>query len=265
MSQMSPELENTGDVSLLPHSIIECQKLTRHYQNVPVLKGIDLTLYAGEKITLMGPSGCGKSTLLRCLNSLDPISGGEATVLGIKLGPDYNTSHRDLVLLRSQTATVFQQYNLFPHLSVLENMILGPIQVKKQDKASSIQEALLLLEQVGLKEKTHALPEQLSGGQKQRVALARSLAMKPKILFLDEPTSALDPPMTKEVLQVLANTTHENVTVLMVTHEISFVAAFSDRLIMMFDGQIVDEGPPAQVIQTPKHPLSEAYFESLSF
>jgi ABC-type polar amino acid transport system ATPase subunit len=262
---MTSDVASTSDMSLMPQSIIECRQLARHYQNQPVLQGIDLTLYAGEKITLMGPSGCGKSTLLRCLNSLDPISEGEATVLGVVLGPAHKTSHKDLVSLRSQTATVFQQYNLFPHLSVLENMILGPIQVKKQERDISIEEALLLLDQVGLKEKVYAMPDHLSGGQKQRVALARSLAMKPKILFLDEPTSALDPPMTKEVLQVLADTTHENVTVLMVTHEISFVSTFSDRLIMLFDGKIVDEGPPAQVIQTPKHPLSEAYFESLRF
>lgn len=250
------------DLAEFPY-VIELNQLCKTFGTLSVLSGIDLKVMEGEKIALMGPSGCGKSTLLRCLNGLDMADGGTANVLGVSVVKE--NSHRpiDLTRLRAQIGTVFQQYNLFPHMSVLENIILGPVQVNRMGKAEAIEMAHSLLAQVGLPEKADVFPEQLSGGQKQRVALARSLAMQPKILLLDEPTSALDPPMTREVLKVLADTTQDQMTVIMVTHEVHFAQDFSDRILMLYEGKIVDEGPPEQVIRFPQHPVSEAYFEHL--
>ncbi len=236
-------------------TIIQCKGLRKSFQGAPVLDGIDWSVRRGERVALLGPSGCGKTTLLRCLNALETVEVGELMVNGQNLrqpGLDVNA-------FRARVAMVFQQYNLFPHLSVLRNIMLGPLKVRKLPEALARERALQLLKQVGIAEKAQVYPDQLSGGQKQRVAIARALAMDPDILLLDEPTSALDPVMCREVLSVIAEV--QGVTLVMVTHELRFVSRMADRLIILERGRIAEDGPPEAILNNPQSLAAQRYLE----
>ena len=212
-----------------------------------------------RSIVICGPSGSGKSTLLRCINRLEAHQEGKLTVMGIELTDDL----RSIENIRRQVGMVFQQFNLFPHLSVLENLTLAPIWVEKISPALAQQRAMQELERVHIAEQAHKYPLQLSGGQQQRVAIARALCLNPKILLFDEPTSALDPEMVQEVLDVMTNLAHQGVTMLCVTHEMGFARAVADRVIFMDDGQIIEEAPPEIFFEEAKHPRAQAFKLSL--
>jgi ABC-type polar amino acid transport system ATPase subunit len=219
--------------------IIAMKGVHKHFRSQPVLRGVDLTVARGEKVLLIGPSGCGKSTLLRCINALEQVDEGEVTVNGTKL-------HRhatDLNRFRAKIGLVFQQFNLFPHLTVLENITLAPVKILKVPKAQAREHALRLLARVGMPDKAGAYPDELSGGQKQRVAIARSLAMEPELMLLDEPTSALDPLMTREVLSVIEDLARQGMTLVMVSHEIKLAERIADRVLYMENGLIMEESP----------------------
>jgi polar amino acid transport system ATP-binding protein len=237
--------------------IIEFSGVSKSYGALPVLRNIDLRIGKGEKVALMGYSGCGKTTLLRCINGLEQCNAGFLKVNGEEL----TRKGIDWTRFRSRIGMVFQQYNLFPHLTVLENIILGPVKVKKMDREQAIAKAHQLLAQVGIAEKAHIYPEHLSGGQKQRVAIARSLAMEPDILLLDEPTSALDPPMSREVLAVIEQVADQGMTLVLVTHELRFVAHMSDRLVFMDGGQVAEQGPPDVILKHPQVESTRRYLE----
>ncbi|EDN9716382.1 ATP-binding cassette domain-containing protein, partial [Listeria monocytogenes] len=212
-----------------------------------VLKGIDIEVKEGEVVCVIGPSGSGKSTFLRCMNNLEEITAGDVVV------DDFNITDKkvDINKVRENIGMVFQHFNLFPHLSVLENITLAPVELKKMDKEAAKSNALHLLEQVGLREKAEEFPNQLSGGQKQRVAIARALAMDPDIMLFDEPTSALDPEMVGEVLGVMKELAKDGMTMMIVTHEMGFAREVGDRVIFMDGGYIVEEGKPAEIFDNP--------------
>lgn len=237
--------------------MIEFADVCKSYGGLRVLQHINLQIAPGEKVALMGYSGCGKTTLLRCINGLERFDGGSLIVNG----DDLSRNTIDWNRFRSKIGMVFQQYNLFPHLTVLENIILGPIKVNKVHRDEAIAKAHQLLAQVGIGEKVHMYPEHLSGGQKQRVAIARSLAMEPDILLLDEPTSALDPPMSREVLAVIEQVADQGMTLVMVTHELRFVANMSDRLVFLHDGNVAEQGPPDVILNNPQAESTRRYLE----
>jgi ABC-type polar amino acid transport system ATPase subunit len=237
--------------------IIEFSQVSKSFGALPVLQKIDLQVHKGEKVALMGYSGCGKTTLLRCINGLEPFDSGRLLVNG----EDLSCNDLNWNRFRSRIGMVFQQYNLFPHLTVLDNIILGPMKVHQVPKAEAIEKAHQLLAQVGIAEKVGVYPEHLSGGQKQRVAIARSLAMEPDILLLDEPTSALDPPMSREVLSVIEQIAAQGMTLVMVTHELRFVAHMSDRLVFLEGGRVVEHGPPEEVLKNPREESTRRYLE----
>ncbi len=231
--------------------------VSKAYDGAWILKQIDLTVYKGEKIALMGYSGCGKTTMLRCINGLEQCSTGQLVVNGANLSnPDLDWNR-----FRAGIGMVFQQFNLFPHLTVLENIVLGPVKVKKMARAAAVEKAHQLLMQVGIGDKADFYPEKLSGGQKQRVAIARSLAMEPEILLLDEPTSALDPPMSREVLAVIEQVAAQGMTLVMVTHELRFVSHLADRLVFVDGGRVVEEGCPAAILSNPQQESTRRYLE----
>jgi ABC-type polar amino acid transport system ATPase subunit len=240
--------------------IVSFQQVHKSFGPLQVLQGIDLAVYPGEKIVLMGHSGCGKSTVLRCVNGLEWIDRGELYVNGVALHQHKSIKTHALNQFRSHIGMVFQQFNLFPHMTVLENIILGPIKVKGVPKLQAIDTAHDLLKRVGIGDKWQVYPDQLSGGQKQRVAIARCLAMRPQMILLDEPTSALDPPMTMEVLQVIRDVAEEGLTLMIVTHECRFAREVADRIIFMHNGRIEEEGRPEQVMDNPISPLAQSYF-----
>jgi len=227
--------------------IIVVKNLHKSFGNLKVLNGIDLIVNRGEVVSLIGASGSGKSTLLRCLNRLETITGGAVTIDGIPL----NESLKNVSQIRREVGMVFQQFNLFPHMTVLENVMEAPIQVNKvtKDKAKKI--AVNLLEKVGLSDKRDVYPRKLSGGQQQRVAIARALAMNPKIMLFDEPTSALDPELVGEVLQVMKQLAKEGMTMVVVTHEMQFAREVADRVIFMHNGLIEEQGNPQEVLVNP--------------
>ncbi len=229
-------------------AIIQIENVHKNFGNVEVLKGINLFVYPGEVISLIGSSGSGKSTLLRCLNHLETTSKGKITIDGIVL--DESSAHINQI--RREVGMVFQQFNLFPHMTVLENIIEAPVQVLKRKKQDVIEHALFLLEKVGLTDKKDVYPRKLSGGQQQRVAIARALAMNPKIMLFDEPTSALDPELVHEVLGVMKELAKEGMTMVVVTHEMSFAREVADRVIFMHNGIIEEEGDPEEVFANPK-------------
>lgn len=237
--------------------IIRFQGVSKSFGALKVLDGIDLSIAPGEKIALMGYSGCGKTTLLRCINGLEQFNQGQLQVNG----HDLSNPKLDLSRFRAKIGMVFQQFNLFPHLTVLENITLGPMKVNQVPKEQALARAHQLLAQVGIGDKAHVYPERLSGGQKQRVAIARSLAMEPDILLLDEPTSALDPPMSREVLSVVAQVAAAGMTLVMVTHELRFVSQMADRLVFVHQGQVAEQGPPAQLLQHPQQESTRRYLE----
>ena len=231
-------------------SKIETRGLRKSYGSNEVLKGLDVSIAEGEVVCVIGPSGSGKSTFLRCLNKLEDITAGEVEVNGFSL----TDPKVDLNKVRQNIGMVFQHFNLFPHMSVLQNVMLAPLELKKGSKAEVRANALRLLDQVGLADKADARPAQLSGGQKQRVAIARALAMAPDIMLFDEATSALDPEMVGEVLQVIRDLAKAGMTMVVVTHEMGFAREVADRVIFMADGNIVEEGAPETLFSRPEQP-----------
>jgi glutamine transport system ATP-binding protein len=230
--------------------MLKIKNLYKSYGKLSVLKGINLEVEAGKVIVIIGPSGSGKSTLLRCINGLEPIDNGTIEVDGIRV--DGKSRKQNLFKIRQIVGMVFQQFNLFPHLSVLENIAISPKIVKKENVKDAEDFALELLKRVGLEEKSECFPEQLSGGQKQRVAIARAMAMKPKILMFDEPTSALDPEMIAEVLEVMRGLANERITMVCITHEMGFAREIADKMIFIDDGIIIEENSPEEFFKNPK-------------
>lgn len=241
------------------HPIIEIEKVHKSFHQLEVLKGINLQVYPGEVVALIGSSGSGKSTLLRCLNGLETLSSGRITIDGMEL----NYSSRSIQQIRREVGMVFQQFNLFPHLTVLQNIMEAPIQALKKSKADAVEQALVLLERVGLKDKKDVYPRKLSGGQQQRVAIARAMAMNPKIMLFDEPTSALDPELVSEVLNVMKGLAEEGMTMLIVTHEMKFAREVADRVIYMCDGVIEEQGPPLQLFSNPNSDRLKSFLKSV--
>jgi polar amino acid transport system ATP-binding protein len=240
--------------------IVDIQSLRKSYGANEVLKGIDLQVKPGEVIAIIGKSGSGKSTLLRCINGLETFQSGALTVDGQPLLHEDAAAMR---ALRQRVGMIFQQFNLFPHLSVGRNVMLAPGLVKKTAKDAGEQQARQLLQRVGLGEKFDAYPEQLSGGQQQRVAIARSLCMKPRIMLFDEPTSALDPEMIKEVLDTMIQLAQEGMTMLCVTHEMGFAQAVANRVIFMDQGQIVEQNEPKEFFNNPKSDRTKLFLSQI--
>lgn len=244
------------------------ENIVKRFGDTPVLDGISINIKQGETVSLIGPSGSGKSTFLRCVNRLETIDGGMISLDGDIMCETVHGAVRyaheaTLKKITLRMGMVFQSFNLFPHMSVLQNLIDAPIHVRKMPKEQAIEKALALLKKVGLSEKEKAYPHQLSGGQAQRVAIARSLCMDPEILCFDEPTSALDPELTKEVLSVMRNLAMERMTMLVVTHEMAFARDVSDRVIFMEDGHIVEEGPPSALFAS-ENPRTKQFLGNTS-
>ncbi|MBP3087269.1 amino acid ABC transporter ATP-binding protein [Mycolicibacterium fortuitum] len=256
MTQLVPEAaaaEPEGTVK------IRIEGLKKSFGDLVVLDGIDTTISKGEVVCVIGPSGSGKSTFLRCLNKLEDITAGKVTVDGFDL-----TDRRvDLDKVRQHVGMVFQHFNLFPHMTVIDNVTLAPLLTKKMDKAAAEKRAMELLGQVGLAEKANVKPATLSGGQKQRVAIARALAMNPSIMLFDEATSALDPEMVGDVLQVLRDLAEGGMTMVVVTHEMGFAREVASRVIFMADGNIVEDDTPAAVFDSPKHPRLQEFLSKV--
>ncbi|MEX3922091.1 glutamine ABC transporter ATP-binding protein GlnQ [Paraburkholderia sp. BR10872] len=228
-------------------SMVEFQSVSKSFGHVPVLKNIDLRIENKEVVVIVGPSGSGKSTLLRCINALEKISGGELLVDGLSVKG--NTS--DIRTIRLEAGMVFQQFNLFPQMTALENVMFGPVQVRGARHAEARDQAMALLDKVGLESRANHYPSELSGGQQQRVAIARALAIKPKLMLFDEPTSALDPELRHEVLKVMQDLATEGMTMIVVTHEIGFARRVGTRLLFMENGGIAEDGDPAELIDNP--------------
>jgi glutamine transport system ATP-binding protein len=236
-------------------SIIQVKNLKKSFGNLEVLKDINTEIKESEVVCVIGPSGSGKSTFLRCLNRLEEITGGHVIVNG----HDITDPKIDINKVRQEVGMVFQQFNLFPHKTVLENITLAPMKVRSSDKATAEKRALELLGKVGLKEKAQSYPEQLSGGQKQRVAIARALAMNPKIMLFDEPTSALDPEMVGDVLDVMKQLAKEGMTMVVVTHEMGFAREVGDRVLFMDGGYIVEENIPEELFNNPQNERTQLF------
>lgn len=241
----------------------------KSYGNLEVLKGIDLTIEQGEVLCLIGPSGSGKSTFLRCVNHLEAIDGGRLWVGDTTVGYEqrgtklHELSDKQICRQRTQVGMVFQHFNLFPHMTVLENLMEAPLRVLRQPKREVRERALGLLDQVGLAEKATSYPRSLSGGQQQRVAIARALCMQPSLMLFDEPTSALDPELVGDVLAVMRNLAESGMTMIVVTHEIGFARDVADRVAFFDGGQIVEVGPAAQVITDPQHPRTKEFLAAV--
>ena len=238
---------------------IHVSHLKKNFDKLEVLKDISLDIYEGEVVVILGPSGSGKSTFLRCLNRLEDITAGEVVVDGNHM----DSKKIDINKVRENIGMVFQHFNLFNNLNVLQNLMLAPVELKKADKEGAKQQALHMLEKVGLSDKVDAYPSQLSGGQKQRVAIARALCMNPDVMLFDEPTSALDPEMVGEVLQVMKQLAAEGMTMVIVSHEIGFAREVADRAIFMDGGYIVEQGTPQEVIMNPKEQRAIDFFNKV--
>lgn len=238
--------------------MIKVQGLHKRFGKLHVLKGIDLTVEEGEKLVIIGPSGSGKSTLIRCINYLEEPTEGEVHVDGQLL-----TKKNKTEMVKNTSAMVFQQFNLYPHMTVLKNLTLAPIKLQKVAKEEAEKAALEYLDRVGLVDKADAYPQNLSGGQQQRVAIARALATKQKIILFDEPTSALDPEMVQEVLDVMISLSKENITMVCVTHEMGFARQVADRVIFMDDGQIVETGTPEHFFTSPQNDRTKLFLSKI--
>lgn len=238
---------------------IRVNNLKKSYGDLEVLKSIDLQVQEGEVVCLIGPSGSGKSTLLRCLNLLEEVTAGEVSVNEVNL-TDKGTN---INKVRENIGMVFQHFNLFPHLTILDNITLAPVELKKATKEQAKEKALELLKRVGLQDKASAKPEQLSGGQKQRVAIARALAMNPDIMLFDEPTSALDPEMVGEVLAVIKQLAQEGMTMVIVTHEMGFAREVADRILFMDGGYIVEQGTPQEIFGNPQNERTKDFLNKV--
>jgi len=241
--------------------VLEIKNLVKAFGDNTVLDDISFDVHKGEVIVLVGPSGCGKSTLLRCVNALEPIQGGEIVCEGEVTDPE----SKNVTALRQKIGMVFQSYDLFPHLTVLDNILLAPMKVQKRSKAEATEEAMSLLKRVGLEDKAKSFPRQLSGGQKQRVAIVRALCMHPEIMLFDEVTAALDPEMVHEVLEVILSLAESGMTMLIVTHEMQFAKAIADRIIFLDGGKIVEEASPEDFFTSPKTERAEKFLHTFSF
>jgi ABC-type polar amino acid transport system ATPase subunit len=239
--------------------MIRIRGLHKRFGHVHAVDGVDLDVAAGEVVVIVGPSGSGKSTVLRCINLLEVPTAGTILVDGV----DTQGRRTDIDEVRRELGMVFQSFNLFPHLTVLDNVTIAQRKVRKRSKADAEAMAMRQLERVGIPEKVGAYPRQLSGGQQQRVAIARALAMEPKVMLFDEPTSALDPEMIKEVLDVMLELASDGMTMVVVTHEMGFARAAGDRLVFMDDGRIVEQGPPDQVFSAPRHERTKRFFDQI--
>ncbi|MCA6609763.1 amino acid ABC transporter ATP-binding protein [Bacillus safensis] len=239
--------------------MIRVEKLNKYFGELHVLKDIDLTVYENDVVVLIGASGSGKSTLLRCMNFLEIKNDGDIIIDGSPVHPKRDQLNE----MRQKIGMVFQHFNLFPHKTVLENIIEAPVMVKKTKRAQAIAEASALLEKVGLADKANVYPSKLSGGQKQRVAIARSLAMKPDVMLFDEPTSALDPELVGEVLQTMKSLAKEGMTMVIVTHEMGFAKEVADRVVYMHEGRIVEEGVPSELFDSPREERTKLFLSSI--
>ena len=239
--------------------IIYCRGVHKWFDDFAALRGIDMDVQHGEVIVIFGPSGSGKSTFIRTLNRLEEHQRGQIIIDGIELSHDV----RNIEKIRMETGMVFQQFNLFPHLSVMQNITLAPIWVRKWSKDKAEEEAMQLLDRVGIPEQAEKFPAQLSGGQQQRVAIARALAMQPKIMLFDEPTSALDPEMIKEVLDVMVELAKSGMTMLVVTHEMGFARAVADRMYFFDGGQIVESGSPQDIFHNPQEDRTKLFLSQI--
>lgn len=249
--------------------MVDARAVRKSFGSNEVLKGITLQVEQGQVLCLLGPSGSGKSTFLRCINHLETINGGrlyvEGELMGFREGADaiYEMKPNAIAKQRSEIGMVFQRFNLFPHLTAIENVIEAPIGVKKLSKADATKKGLELLASVGLSDKADHYPAQLSGGQQQRVAIARALAMEPKLMLFDEPTSALDPELVGDVLDVMRNLAKSGMTMIVVTHEIGFAREVADRVVFMDSGVVVEDGTPSQVIDKPQNSRTKAFINSV--
>jgi general L-amino acid transport system ATP-binding protein len=251
------EIENPANGN--DNDIIVCEDVHKYFGKFEALKGINLRVKTGEVIVIIGPSGSGKSTLIRCLNRLEVHEKGRIVIDGIELTKNL----RNIQEIRREVGMVFQQFNLFPHMTVLENVTLAPMKVRKWSKARSVETAKKWLERVGIPEQAKKYPDQLSGGQQQRVAIARALSMEPKIILFDEPTSALDPEMIKEVLDVMRDLAYSGYTILAVTHEMGFAREVSNRVIFMDEGKIVEENDPKGFFSDPKEVRTKVFLSQI--
>ncbi|MEV6804873.1 amino acid ABC transporter ATP-binding protein [Streptomyces sp. NPDC017248] len=245
--------------------MVDIRSVHKSFGSLDVLRGIDLQVRAGEVTVVLGPSGSGKSTLLRTINHLEKVDRGEISVDGALMGYRrsgdklYELPEREVLRQRTRIGFVFQNFNLFPHLTVLENVVEAPVSALKRPRKTAVENARRLLERVGLGDKADAYPRQLSGGQQQRVAIARALALEPKLLLFDEPTSALDPELVGEVLDVIRDLAAQGTTMIVVTHEIAFAREVADTVVFMADGRIVEQGPPAAVLGAPREERTRAF------
>ena len=255
MEATNTQVENGSAVG----DIIVCRDVHKWFGNFHVLRGVTISVKRGEKVVILGPSGSGKSTFIRCINRLEEHQRGDIIVDGIAMTNDLS----NIDAIRSEVGMVFQSFNLFPHLSVMENITLAPIKVRKmpQDEAEGV--ANQLLERVGIPEQAYKFPSELSGGQQQRVAIARALAMRPRIMLFDEPTSALDPEVIKEVLDIMIDLAHSGMTMLVVTHEIGFAREVADRMVMFDEGVIVEEGTPTEFLEHTKNERAKAFLSQI--
>ncbi|MGD8684180.1 MAG: amino acid ABC transporter ATP-binding protein [Chloroflexota bacterium] len=239
--------------------MIKIENLHKRFGDLEVIRGIDLHVQPGEVVCIIGPSGSGKSTVLRCINRLEEITAGRIVVDG----SDITDPRTNINRVRAEAGMVFQQFNLFPHLTVISNITLGPIRVRKIRREEAEERAMQLLNRVGIPEQAQKYPAQLSGGQQQRVAIARALAMDPKIMLFDEPTSALDPEMISEVLDVMRELAESGMTMLVVTHEMGFAKAAADRMVFFDAGQIVETGTPEQIFENPQHDRTKLFLSQI--
>ncbi len=253
-----------------PNAMVSIRNLRKHYGDLDVLKGVDLDIEPGEVVCIIGPSGSGKTTLLRCVNFLETYQDGRIYVDGQLVGYREQNGHlkpapeKEVAKLRTETSMVFQQFNLFPHMTALRNVTFGPMKVRKIGKTEAEANARRLLARVGLAEKADSYPSQLSGGQQQRVAIARALAMEPKVILFDEVTSALDPELVGEVLAVMTDLAESHgVTMIVVTHEMGFARDVADRIVFMDGGVVVEQGPPAQVLEHPESERLQSFLRRL--
>lgn len=245
----------------MAETLLKIENLTKEYEGQKILDGINLEVKQGDVLVVVGPSGCGKSTLLRCINALEPIQGGTIKLQGM----DIRKGSKNITTLRQKIGMVFQSYELFPHLTVLDNITLAPVKVQKRDKAEAQKEAMELLARVGLADKAKSYPRQLSGGQKQRVAIVRALCMHPEILLFDEVTAALDPEMVREVLDVMLDLAKQGRTMIIVTHEMQFARAIANRVIFLDGGKIVEEAAPADFFDHPKTERAQRFLRTFTF
>ena len=242
-------------------ALLEISHLKKNFDKNAVLKDVSFSVEKGEVVVILGPSGCGKSTLLRCINGLESVQDGKIILDGEVI----SNRTKDMHLIRQKVGMVFQSYDLFPHMNVLENILLGPMKAQHRDKKEVVKEAEEWLERVGLPDKKLSYPRQLSGGQKQRVAIVRALCMNPEVMLFDEVTAALDPEMVREVLDVMMNLANDGMTMLIVTHQMDFARAIADRIIFMDEGSIIEEAEPGQFFSNPKSERGKKFLENFTF